>query len=191
MGTSQLAQRSAMRCIGACFSSASCTMRMSLCRELEAPASFTSTSTEPKQLSVPQKTSSPTFLSTGRDSPVMTDWSIDVSPLTIRPSTGILSPGRMRSTSPRTISSMATISSAPPLMRRPCVGESERRFFKPFFARSVIASSRSAPSAMMKATSPAAKRSPIAIAANIAMEIKSAEEILLMPRLQMMRRTDR
>ena len=56
-------------------------------------------------------------------------------------------------------------------------------FFSPFFARFVVASSKSAPIAMMKATSPAANRSPMAMAANMAMVIRRADEILLMPGL--------
>ena len=72
-GTSQLAALLAMRCMGACLFSASCTMRMSFCRELSSPTWVAAISMEPKQLRVPQNTSSPAALSTGRDSPVITD----------------------------------------------------------------------------------------------------------------------
>ena len=44
---------------------------------------------------------------------------------------------------------------------------------------------------MMNTTSPAAKRSPMAIAANMAMQIRRAEDILLMPGLWMIRQTAR
>ena len=65
------------------------------------------------------------------------------------------------------------------------------RFFRPFFARLVVASSKSAPIAMMNTTSPAANKSPIPIAANMAIQISKAEEILLMPGLWMIRQTAR
>ncbi len=131
----------------------------------------------PKRLMVPQNTVSPAALSTGRDSPVIIDWSTEVSPLTMTPSTGTVSPGRIRSISPWTIFSAGIISSFPSRMRRPCVGARLMSFFSPFFARFVVASSKSAPIAMMKATSPAANRSPMAMAANMAMVIKRADEI--------------
>ena len=121
-GTSQLAALSAMRCMGACLFSASWTMRISFCRELFSPTLVAVMSMEPKRLMVPQKTSSPTPLSTGRDSPVMMDWSTEVSPWIMVPSTGMVSPGRIRRVSPCRISSAGTISSVPLLIRRPFVG---------------------------------------------------------------------
>ena len=121
----------------------------------------------------------------------MTDWSTDVSPLSIVPSTGIVSPGRMRSRSPRRISSAGISSSLPPRTRRPCVGARPSRVLSPFLARLVVASSKMAPMAMMKATSPAANRSPMAMAANMAMLMSSAEEILLTPGLWTMRQRAR
>ena len=182
-GTSQLATRSAIRAMGAFLSSASCTMRMSFCKELSSPTFVARMSIAPKRLMVPQNTVSPAALSTGRDSPVIIDWSTEVSPLTMTPSTGTVSPGRIRSISPLTIFSAGIISSFPSRMRRPCVGARLMSFFSPFFARFVVASSKSAPIAMMKATSPAANRSPMAMAANMAMVIKRADEILLIPGL--------
>ena len=140
-------------------------------------------SKEPKRLRVPQNTASPTPLSTGRDSPVRMDWSTEVSPLTMTPSTGMVSPGSTRSRSPSRISSAGMSSSAPPVSRRPFTGARRMSCRRPFLARSVVASSSRAPTAMMKATSPAANRSPMAMAANMAMEMSSAEEILLMPGL--------
>ena len=190
-GTSQLAALSAILCMGACRFSASCTMRISFCRELSSPTFVAKISMEPKRLIVPQKTSSPTPLSTGRDSPVMIDWSTEVSPLRILPSTGIVSPGRMRRISPCRMSSAGTVSSIPSLSLRAFAGARLISFFRPFFARFVVASSKSAPMAMINATSPAANRSPIAIAANMAMQIKRAEDILLMPGLWIMRHTAR
>ena len=55
------------------------------------------------------------------------------------------------------------------------------RLFRPFFARSFVLSSRRAPIAIIKATSPEANRSPIIIEAIIASVISNAEEILLIP----------
>ena len=72
-GTRILAALSAILAMGAFFSSASCTMRISFCRELSCPTFVARISTDPKRLMVPQNTSSPTLLSTGRDSPVIID----------------------------------------------------------------------------------------------------------------------
>ena len=140
-------------------------------------------SIEPNWLIVPQNTLSPMLLSTGSDSPVIIDWSTEVSPSMIIPSTGIVSPGRMRIMSSVHISFAEIISSLLSLIRLPCVGARLINFLSPFFALSVVISSRIAPNAIMKATSPAAKRSPIAMAAIIAMEINKAEDILLIPGL--------
>ena len=162
-------------------------MRISFCKELFSPTFVAEISIEPKRLIVPQKTSSPTPLSTGRDSPVIIDWSTEVSPLMIVPSTGIVSPGRIRKISPCLISSAGIISSFPSFSLRPFVGARLISFFKPFFARFVVASSKSAPIAMINTTSPAANKSPIAIAANMAIQIKRADDILLMPGLWIIR----
>ena len=105
----------------------------------------------------------------------------------IVPSTGIVSPGRIRRISPCRISSADIISSFSSFSLRPFVGARRISFFKPFFARFVVASSKSAPIAMINTTSPAANRSPIAIAANMAIQIKRADDILLMPGLWIIR----
>ena len=81
------------------------------------------------------------------------------------------------------IASAEIISSLPFATLRPWVGARLISFFSPFLARSVVISSKIAPIAMMNATSPAANRSPIPIAANMAIQIKRADEILLMPGL--------
>ena len=186
-GTSQLAALSAILCMGACLFSASCTMRISFCRELFFPTFVAKMSIEPKRLMVPQNTSSPMPLSTGRDSPVIMDWSTEVSPLIMVPSAGTVSPGRMRRISPCRISSAGIISDFPPVSLRPFAGARLIRFFRPFFARFVVASSKSAPIAMINTTSPAANKSPIAMAADMAIQIKRADDILLMPGLWMTR----
>ena len=172
-----------MRAIGAFFFFASSTIRISFCSELSSPTLEAQMSTVPKRLIVPPKTLSPTVLSTGRDSPVITDWSTEVVPERISPSTGMVSPGRTRRRSPGRMDSAAIISSFPSDNLRPCRGASWIRLFNPFFARWVVFSSKTAPIAIIKATSPAANKSPMAIAAAIAIEISRAEEILLIPGL--------
>ena len=64
-GTNQLAALSAIRAMGAFLSSASCTIRMSFCKELSSPTFVARMSIAPKRLIVPQNTVSPTTLSTG------------------------------------------------------------------------------------------------------------------------------
>ena len=190
-GTSQLAARSAIRCIGACFSCASCTILISFCSELSLPTFVARISTVPKRFIVPQNSSSPMPLSTGRDSPVIIDWSTEVSPLMITPSTGMTSPGRTRSTSSTLISSTGINRSPSGVTFLPRTGVSAISLCSPFFALSVVISSNMAPSSIIKATSPAANKSPIATAANIATVINSAEDILLIPGLWIMRQTER
>ena len=131
----------------------------------------------PYKFIVPQYTSSPMLLSIGRDSPVMIDWSIDDVPSTISPSTGITSPGRILSLSSRETSSIDTMVSLPSSDTLLAVcGVKSMRFFNPFLALSTVQSSKSAPSAMIHATSPAAKSSPIRSEATIAMVIRSADD---------------
>jgi len=126
---------------------------------------------------VPQNTSSPTSLSIGNDSPVIIDWSRDEVPLMISPSTGTLSPGRILKVSPIFISSTGTTSSTPPTILLPVCGVKLIKFLKPFLALSTVQSSRSAPNAIIHATSPAANISPIKRDATIAIAINSADEI--------------
>ena len=58
----------------------------------------------------------------------------------------------------------------------PSVGASAISFDNPFFARATVISSKIAPIAIINATSPAAKISPIDIDAIIAIEISKAED---------------
>ena len=113
----------------------------------------------------------------------MMDWSTDVSPSIIIPSTGIVSPGNTRSISSRDIFSAGIISSFPFSIFLPCTGAREIRFLRPFFALFVVISSSKAPKAIINTTSPAANKSPMPIAPNIAITINSADDILLMPGL--------
>ncbi len=111
----------------------------------------------------------------------MIDWSIDVFPSAISPSTGIVSPGSIRRISPSLICSTGIISSWIPdgseRILLPIMGVRLIKCFNPLFDRSTVFSSKIAPMAMMKATSPAAKSSPIAMEAAIAIEISNAEEV--------------
>ena len=161
MTTIQVAQRSARPTILALPASALCTRRIMRWMELSSPTRVARMSKEPKRFTVPDETSSPTPLSTGRLSPVITAWSTEVSPEIITPSTGIVSPGRTRSTSP-TRTSVAGIISSPPDMRRAVCGVSCTSRSMPARALATVKSSSSAPSCMMNATSPAAKSWPVA-----------------------------
>ncbi len=101
MTTIQVAQRSARLTMRALPASADCTRRIMRCRELSSPTLVASMVKAPNWFTVcrwPPRPPSP--LSTGRDSPVMTDWSMEVWPWRITPSTGMVSPGRTRSWSP-------------------------------------------------------------------------------------------
>ena len=131
----------------------------------------------PYRFIVPQNTSSPTSLSIGSDSPVIIDWSSDEVPVIISPSTGTLSPGRILKVSPIFISSTGIISSIPLVILLPVCGVRLIKFFKPFLALSTVQSSKSAPNAIIHATSPAANTSPIKSDATIAIAINRAEEI--------------
>ena len=107
----------------------------------------------------------------------MIDWSSELVPEIISPSTGTLSPGSILNTSPILISSTEITSSTPSTILLPVCGVKLIRFLKPFLALSTVQSSRSAPNAIIHATSPAAKISPIKSEATIAIAIRSADEI--------------
>ena len=72
MTTIHVAQRSAMPTILALPASADCTSRIILWIELSSPTLDARISKAPNWFTVPLETSSPTVLSTGRDSPVIT-----------------------------------------------------------------------------------------------------------------------
>src|SRR5205823_5257214 len=76
---------------------------------------------------VPPVTAEPVCLATGIGSPVSIDSSTELEPSSTTPSTGTVSPGRIRSRSPFAIDSIGTSSSAPdPAMRRAVFGASAR-----------------------------------------------------------------
>ena len=129
--------------------------------ELSSPTFTASMSKAPNWLTVPLETSSPSFLSTGIDSPVITAWFIEVCPEQITPSTGIVSPGSTRRISPTRTLSAGTVSSFPFLITRAVCGVKRTSFSIPALAFATVRSSSSAPSCIIKTTSPAAKSSPI------------------------------
>ena len=167
--TIPVAQRSMMRTTGVLAASADSTRRIMRCSELSSPTRLACMSNAPSWLTVPLNTSSPTPLSTGRDSPVIRDWSMAVCPQIITPSTAMLSPGSTRSTSPIFTASAGTTTSPPSRTMRALRGVIFTRDSMPSRALRTVRSSSSEPSDMMKATSPAAKISPIQIAATSAM----------------------
>lgn len=89
VGTSFTASLSITVCIGVCSFSALSTRSINFCKE-EFSTCFAIISMLSKQFMLPQKTSSPTVLSIGRLSLVRMDWSIEVKPSFMIPSTGML-----------------------------------------------------------------------------------------------------
>ena len=85
----------------------------------------------PNWLTVPLETASPGFLSTGMLSPVITDWSMAVSPVRIVPSTGTVSPARTRSVSPTCTSSTGTSTASPSRRMRAARGLRSMSFSMP------------------------------------------------------------
>ena len=172
--TIQVAQRSAMPTIFALPASADCTSRIIRWIELSSPTLVACISKAPNWLTVPLATLSPTPLSTGKASPVITAWLMEVSPAIILPSTGMVSPGKTRSISPTHTASAAIISSCPLLSRRAVCGVRWTSFSIPARALATVKSSSSAPSCIIKATSPAAKSSPITTEAIKAIETNTS-----------------
>ena len=107
-GVYHWAKRSMNCCTGArraCASSMRCTMRAS---SVWVWGRVTRTAIAPCPLMVPANTSSPGCRSTGADSPVMGAWFTSVSPRTTWPSTGMRSPGRIRTHVPTATSAAGT-----------------------------------------------------------------------------------
>ena len=129
--------------------------------ELSSPTLVAFISKVPNWFTVPEETSSPTVLSTGRDSPVITAWFTDVFPERITPSTGMVSPGRTRRISSTATSVAATMVSVPSLTSLAVCGVRRTSFSIPARAFATVSSSNKAPNCMINATSPAAKSSSI------------------------------
>ena len=79
----------------------------------------------------------------------------------ITPSTGIVSPGRTRRRSPTLTASAGTICSFSGVIKRAFCGVRCTSFSMPARALATVSSSRRLPNCIMKATSPAAKSSPM------------------------------
>ena len=125
-------------------------------------------------MTVPEKTSSPSSLSTGKDSPVITAWSTEVLPEIMLPSTAMVSPGRTLKISPAITSSAGMISSPLFVTRLAVRGVRCTSFSMPALAFATVSSSKSPPICMIKATSPAAKSSPIITEAIRAIETRTS-----------------
>ena len=108
---SQAATLSASFCTGACADSAFSTSAMMREKVVSLPTRSVVMSSAPESTSVPANTAAPTSLSLGMLSPVMEASFTDAWPLTTRPSTGIFSPGRTRTTSPTFNSLSGTVRS--------------------------------------------------------------------------------
>ncbi len=93
-------------------------------------------------------TSSPTFLSTGIDSPVIMDSSTDEYPSAIVPSTGSLSPGFTTMRSPTLTRSTGISSSLPSRTTRAVRGARSMSFRIASLARPFAISSKYSPSSM-------------------------------------------
>ena len=104
----------------------------------------------------------------------MTAWLTEVCPDRITPSTGIVSPGRTRRISPICTSFAAITVSELPDTFLAVRGVRCTSFSIPALAFATVRSSRRAPSCMIKATSPAAKISPIMTEAISAMETSTS-----------------
>ena len=170
--TIQVAHRSASRTIFARLASADSTSFAMRAIVEASPTASARSSKTPKRLMEPDITWSPAVLSTGIGSPVSTDSSTDVLPERISPSTGTVSPGLTRMVSPFFTSEAGMMRSVPDVTTRAVSGASDARRSMPFRALATVISSRSAPSCMMTAISPAAKYSPMMIDAMRASETK-------------------
>ena len=118
VGTKTLATLSASRWIGALEPCASSTSRMICASAVSLPTLVAVKRKAPVRFTVAPITRSPGPFSTGMDSPVSIDSSIDERPSSTTPSTGTFSPGRTRTTSSTRTSSTGTSSSASPRTTR-------------------------------------------------------------------------
>ena len=96
-------------------------------RAVSSPTAVVRISRDPVVLMVAPMTGSPAVLSTGRLSPVSMLSSMLLVPLVTTPSTGIFSPGRIRTVSPTTTSSTGMSVSTSPRRTRAVLGASPTR----------------------------------------------------------------
>ncbi len=121
---SQAAARSAIRWAREEEFWASATRRWMPARAVSSPTAVISTRSPESVATVPATTGSPISRRTGRDSPVIIDSSMLAVPDRIRPSAGILPPGRTITTSPSRNADGATVSVPSPVTRSASSGSS-------------------------------------------------------------------
>ena len=159
--TIHVAHLSVKLTIGAFLESASFTSLIILFNELSCDVFVAFISKVEYWFIVPLNTSSPTYLSTGSDSPFIIDSSIEPWPFIITPSTGIVSPAITLTISPISISSAFIIISLLSLIILACFGVSFTRISIPDCAFWTVKSSSRAPIVIITEISPAANISPI------------------------------
>ena len=108
------AKRSTTVSAGARCACASSTMWTILAMVVSEAAAVARTRSVPPSMMEPANTWSPGPLATGIDSPVTGAWSAAAAPSMTTPSTAARSPGRTRTTSPRTMSATSTVLSLGP-----------------------------------------------------------------------------
>ena len=146
-GTKMLETLSAKRPMGIFWFCASPSSDTMLANSVAWAGLRTCTFMNPALLIVPAMTSWPTFLYTGKGSPVIMDVSISALPSMIFPSHGIASPDFTTTTSPTANASTATSSSLPSsLSTRACLGERSMRCFRVSVALALERSSKYLPS---------------------------------------------
>ncbi|OQA64374.1 MAG: hypothetical protein BWY37_02068 [Firmicutes bacterium ADurb.Bin262] len=127
-GTKTALILSASFAMGALEELASSTSR-TICDRVVSPPIFSAVNlNEPVLLTLPAKTRSPGCLSTGMLSPVSADSSTAEAPSAITPSTGMLWPGRITTTSPTATSSTGISACPPPRSTVAVLGARSRSF---------------------------------------------------------------
>ena len=174
MTTMYTAQRSAVRTTLDFPASAFSIILAILAMVVSSPTRSTSMSTDPYMFTVPEDTRSPTATSRGTDSPVRMELFTDVVPETTTPSTGTISPGTMRTMSPRTTSSAGTMVSVPSLTTLAVAGFIPTSLMMLALAWLTVASSRKPPICMIMAISAAASYSPMSTDATMATETSTS-----------------
>ena len=151
MGTKTAATRSASRWMGAREPWASATSAMMRASVVSAPTRAARKTKLPVRLMVPANTFDSGAFATGRLSPVSIDSSTVEAPSVTTPSTGIRSPGRIRTKSPTTTSAVATSASCPPRMTRAVRGASvtSRRMASEVRPRARVSSQRPSTTSVM------------------------------------------
>ena len=169
-GVYLLAKRSTILSAGARCACASSTMWTILAMVVSEAAAVARTRSVPPSMIEPAKTWSPGPLATGADSPVTGAWSAAAAPSMTTPSTAARSPGRIRTTSPTTMSATSSVfsSSSPSSSHgRSTVAVGGASFMRPLMARRVrssVATCNTVPRLKRKATSAASDHSPMAAA---------------------------